>query len=157
MSEQERERLAITSGDAEQPFEWSMGKHTSRFLAELRDNKRIVAIRCPSCQKVYVPPRGVCGECFVPTDEIVELSGKGSVGTFTILSFGFVDPSTGKEKAVPYTWGLINLDGADNTFIHYIEETDKDKVHVGMRVKAVFEEERQGALLDIRHFATIAE
>jgi uncharacterized OB-fold protein len=155
MPEQEKERLAVTSGGAEQPFEWSVGRYTSKFLAEIRDHKRIVGIRCPQCQKVMVPPRKVCGDCFVPMSEIVELSGKGTVDTFTVLAFGFVDPSTGREKQVPYTWGFIRLDGADNTMIHYIDETDPEKLRVGMRVEAVFEEERHGDLLDIRHFRTL--
>lgn len=157
MPEEKKERLAITSGEAEQPFEWSVGLYTSKFLAELRDNKRIVGIRCPGCKKVFVPPRKVCGACFLPMDEIVELSTKGTVGTFTVLAFGFVDPSTGRQKEVPYTWGFIQLDGSDNTFVHYIEETDPAKLRAGMRVEAVFEEERHGSLLDIRHFRTIED
>ena len=88
-------------------------------------------------------------------DEIVPLSGKGSLITYTVLSFGFVDPDTGKQKPVPYTWAFIRLDGTDNTFVHYVLETDTEKLHVGMRVQAVFEEERKGHLLDIRHFETI--
>jgi uncharacterized OB-fold protein len=155
--QEKKELLSISSGEAEQPFEWSVGRHTSKFLTELRDKKRIVGIRCPECKKVLVPPRNVCGECFVPLDEIVELSGKGTVETFTILSFGFVDPDTGRQKPVPYTWALIRLDGSDTTLIHYVEETDPSKLHVGMRVQAVFEEERRGHLLDIRHFETIAD
>lgn len=153
--ENKKEFLTISSGGAEQPFEWSVGKYGSRFLAELRDNCRIVGIRCPKCRKVLIPPRRVCGECFVPMDEIVPLSGEGTVNTFTVLNFGFVDPNTGRQKPVPYTWAFINLDGADNTFIHYLEETDLSKLHIGMRVKAVFEEVRHGHLLDIRHFETI--
>ncbi len=153
--EQKKKLLFINSGEAHQPFEWSIGKYGSKFLSELRDNQRIVGIRCPKCQKVFVPPRKVCGDCFVAMDEIVPLSGEGTVNTYTVLSFGFVDPSTGIQKPVPYTWAFISLDGADNTFIHYLEEIDLEKLRVGMRVKAVFEEERSGQLLDIKHFVTI--
>ena len=153
--EEKKELLTISSGEAEQPFEWSIGKYGSKFLAELRDNARIVGIRCPKCQKVLVPPRKVCGDCFVEMDEIVPLSGEGTLNSFTVLNFGFVDPSTGKQKPVPYTWAFINLDGADNTFIHYLDETDLGKLKIGMRVRAVFEEDRKGQLLDIKHFETI--
>jgi len=155
--DKEQELLTIHSGDAEQPFAWALGKHTARFLVELRDNRRIVGIRCPACRKVFVPPRNVCGDCFVPLDEIVPLSGEGSVLTYTVLSFGFVDPDTGRQKPVPYTWAFLRLDGTDNTFIHYVEETDPARLRVGMRVRAVFEENRTGHLLDIRHFETIPE
>ncbi len=149
--------LSISSGEAEQPFEYAVGKYGSRFLTELRDNKTIVGIRCPKCKKVFVPPRRVCGECFVAMYELVELSGKGTVETYTVLSFGFVDPDTGKQRPVPYTWGFIKLDGTDNTFVHCLEETDLDKLKIGMRVQVVFEEERRGHLLDIRYFETIEE
>lgn len=148
---------SISSGEAEQPFKWSAGRYGSKFLTELRDNKRIVGIRCPQCKKVLVPPRRVCGDCFVAMDEIVELPGEGTVETFTVLSFGFVDPDTGKQRPVPYTWAFIKLDGADNTFIHYLEETNQDKLRIGMRVRPVFEDNRRGHVLDIRHFETIEE
>ncbi|MFH1136234.1 MAG: Zn-ribbon domain-containing OB-fold protein [Pseudomonadota bacterium] len=147
--------LSVGSGEAEQPFEWSIGKHGSKFLLELRDNKRLVGVRCPKCRKVYTPVRKVCGDCFTAMDEIVPLSGEGTVATFTVLNFGFVDPDTGRQKPVPYTWAFINLDGSDNSFIHFVEETDLEKLHIGMRVRAVFEEERRGTILDIKHFETI--
>ena len=76
---EKNELLSISSGEAEQPFNWSIGKHGSKFLAEIRDNKKIFGVRCPKCGKVYVPIRKVCGDCFIPMEELVELSGKGSV------------------------------------------------------------------------------
>jgi hypothetical protein len=122
---------------------------------ELRDNKRIYGIKCPECNKVLVPIRRVCGECFREMEELVEVGPQGTVETFTVLSFGFVDPETGKQRPVPYTWAFIKLDGSDNTFIHYLQETDLSKLKIGMRVEAVFEEERRGHVLDIRHFRTV--
>lgn len=71
------------------------------------------------------------------------------------MSFGFVDPDTGKERPVPYTYAYIQLDGAGSRFPHFLKETDPSKLRVGMRVQSVFEEERRGHLLDIRHFRTI--
>ena len=155
-TEKTMELLTIHSGEAEQPFQWSVGKYGSKFLAEMRDNKRILGIRCPQCRWVYVPPRKVCGPCHVAMDELVELSDKGTVYCFTVLSFGFVDPDTGKERPVPYSYAYIQLDGADSRFPHFLEETDPSKLRVGLRVQAVFEENRKGHLLDIRHFRTIA-
>lgn len=151
------EPLFVSSGEAEQPFQWSAGKYISRFLVEMRDRRRIVGVRCPECKRVLVPPRRVCGECFVPMEEIVPVSDKGTVYAFTVLNFGFVDPDTGKQRPVPYTSVNIVLDGADNTFPHFLEETDPEKLRVGMRVQAVWEERRRGHLLDIRHFRTIED
>ena len=155
--EEKKELLYVYSGEAEQPFEWSAGKYVSRFLTEMRDGKTLVASKCPKCKKVMIPPRRVCGDCFVEMDEIVPLSGKGTIYSYTVLSFGFVDPDTGKQRPVPYTCSAINLDGTDCTYAHFLEETDPEKLHIGMRVEAVWEEDRKGHLLDIKHFKTIEE
>jgi len=153
--EEKKELLTVQSGEAEQPFNWAMGKYVSKFMTELRDNKRIVGVRCPKCKKVYVPPRQVCGDCFVPMEEIVPLSGQGSIYCFTVLSFGFVDPDTGKQRPVPYTWAFIALDGADTCLPHFVDLADPKRLKVGMRVEAVFEDKRRGHLLDIKHFKVI--
>ena len=38
----------------------STGATGTKFLKEIRDNKKIMGIKCPSCGKVYVPPRLHC-------------------------------------------------------------------------------------------------
>jgi hypothetical protein len=152
-----KELLSVYSGEAEQPFEWSAGKYVSRFLMEMRDNKTLVGSKCPKCSKVLVPPRRVCGDCFVQMDEIVKLSGKGSLYSFTVVNFGFVDPDTGLKRPVPYTCAYITLDGTNCTYAHYLSETDPAKISIGMRVQPVWEENRRGHLLDIKHFEPIDE
>lgn len=151
----EMELLTVESGEAFQPFNWSVGKYGSKLLHEIKENKRFVGIKCSRCGKVYVPPRKVCGPCYVAMDEIVPLSDEGEIVVCTILQFGFVDPSTGVQRPVPYACAFIKLDGADSTLPHFIDSTDPEKVKVGARVKAVFEEERTGSIMDIRHFALI--
>ncbi|MHB8781702.1 MAG: Zn-ribbon domain-containing OB-fold protein, partial [Candidatus Geothermincolia bacterium] len=148
--------LNVESGaEAEQPFHYAAGSYGSVFINELRDNKKLMGIKCPNCGKVYVPPRRVCPPCFTEMTELVEVSSEGELYSFTVVSFGFLDPSTGREKAVPYTYAVFKLDGADNTFLHFLDETDHAKIKLGSRVKAVFEEERAGGLLDIKHFTLV--
>jgi uncharacterized OB-fold protein len=157
MTEQkeEKELLAISSGDAAQPFKWSVGKHGSKFLAELRDNKKIFGIKCPKCGRVYIPPHLVCGRCHVAMDELVELSDEGEIIACTIIRFSFVDPNTGIQRPVPYGYAFIRLDGADSAIPHFLDSTDPEKAKVGARVKAVFEEKRTGSVMDIKHFAVL--
>ena len=50
--------LRITCA-ADMPYNYHAGFYYSRFLRELKDNKRIVGVRCPRCKKIYVPPRVV--------------------------------------------------------------------------------------------------
>ena len=40
-------------------YRYSAGEATSRFLRGIAQGK-ILGQRCPSCKKVYVPPRGSC-------------------------------------------------------------------------------------------------
>lgn len=151
----EKEYIVIESGEAAQPFDYAVGMHGSKFFAELRDNKKLLGVRCPKCKKVYVPPRGVCGPCFEELNEFFELGPRGVIGTYTILRFAFIDPETGHQKPVPYGYGFIKLDGADTLFQHYIDIEDEKKIKVGARVEAVFADERKGTIRDILYFRVI--
>jgi uncharacterized OB-fold protein len=151
----EKEHIIIRSGEAQQPFDYAVGLHGSKFFEELRDHKRILGIKCPKCRKVYIPPRRVCGGCFSEMTEFSEVGPKGRIGTFTILRYAFIDPETGEQKPVPYGYGFIQLDGADTLFQHYIDIDDESKVKIGARVEAVFAEERKGTIKDIRSFRII--
>jgi uncharacterized OB-fold protein len=154
---EKKDLLTIYSGEMAQPFNWSVGRYGSKFLTELRDHKKIFGIKCPSCGRVYVPPRRVCGRCFVEMFDWVELPPRGTLAAFTVLMFSFVDPDTGLERPVPYGYGYVKFDGADSTFPHFLEETDYKKIKIGQRVEAVFEEKRRGHLLDIKYFRILSE
>lgn len=149
----EKENIIIES-DKEQPFNYAIGMHGSKFFKELKD-KRFVAVKCPKCGKVYVPPRRVCGECYVEMNEFVEVGPGGKIGTFTILRYAFIDPETGEQKPVPYGYGFIHLDGADTFFQHYIDIEDEKKVKIGARVEPVFAEERKGTIRDVQYFRVV--
>ena len=145
------ERVTISSL-GKIPYKWSAGKFGSRFLESIRENKQFIGIKCPSCEKVYVPPREICGPCFRKMDEWVELGNEGILLAYSIVSYKFIDPNTGETRPVPYTYGYIELDGASTTISHFIDEQDSEKLYPGLRVRAVFEEQRKGSLEDIKHF-----
>lgn len=151
----EKEHIIIESGDAVQPFAYSVGMYGSKFFTEIRDNCRFLAVRCPKCKKVYIPPRAVCGDCFVEMKDWVEVGPKGIISTFTILRFAFIDPETGAQKPVPYGYGFIKFDGADTLFQHYISVEDETKIKVGARVEPVFAKDRKGSIRDIEYFKVI--
>jgi len=147
--------IVLESGEASQPFRYSVGLYGGRFLTELKENKRFLAVRCPGCRKAYVPPRRLCGPCYRTMDEWVEVGPMGTVYSFTILRFAFLDPETGLKKPVPYGYGFIRLDGADTNLQHFLELPGDGKIGIGDRVRPVFEEERRGTLRDIRHFEIV--
>ncbi|NPV90849.1 MAG: Zn-ribbon domain-containing OB-fold protein [Firmicutes bacterium] len=140
---------------AEVPYAYSVGAEGSRFLAEIRDNKRFVGTRCPKCGKVYAPARKVCGPCFTAMDEWVELPDTGELMAFAVVNMYFIDPKTGEPAIVPYTYGYIKLDGADTTISVLLDELDESKLQRGMKMKAVFNEERVGLLTDIKYFTAV--
>lgn len=140
------------------PYEWSIGLYGSKFFQEIKQNRRFVGIRCNGCGKVYVPPRRVCGPCFQELTELVTLSDTGVITAFSVVNYPFIDPNTGAQRPIPYTYGYIKLDGADNIFSHIINETDLSKIKVGMKVRAIFKEtaEMQGNIQDIKYFDIVA-
>jgi uncharacterized protein len=153
-NEMNKELLTLSSGDLAMPYEWSVGLYGSRFFEEIRERRRFLGIRCPKCRKVLVPPRRICGPCFQKLDELVELSDTGTIRAFSVVNYPFIDPATGMQRPIPYTYGYINIDGSDNIFSHLIDETDESKIKVGMKVRAVFKDpaEMEGNIQDIRYF-----
>lgn len=152
--QKEYELLTVIS-EVEVPYYWSIGRYAGEFLIELRNHKRLLGIRCPKCRKVYTPPRKVCGSCFIEMNEMVEVGDTGILSAYSVVNYEFIDPNTGKNRPIPYIYGYIKLDGADNTFSHIIDYLDVKKLKVGARVKAVFEEKRVGLPWDIRYFKVV--
>ncbi len=134
------------------PYSWQAGETASYFLTQLRDEGKIWGKKCPKCEKVLVPPRKNCPFCFVHTDEWIEVSDEGVVETFTIVER---DTPIQPLKA-PFVYAVIRLDGAGTSLIHAVSETDLDKINEGMRVKAVFADERKGSLTDIAYFKPVS-
>ena len=49
------------------------------------------------------------------------------------------------------------MDGADTGLVHFIGGIDPERLKTGMKVQAVFKEERVGSILDIEHFKPIVD
>lgn len=129
------------------PYRWSYGAALTRFFEESRYNKRLVGSRCPRCGAVTVPAARICTRCFIEATEWVEVSDHGVLDTFTTVYL----PFPGQPTEPPYTYGLILLDGASTYFSHLIDEPEEHLL-CGMRVEAVWSEQRKGNLFDILHF-----
>jgi len=134
------------------PNRYSAGAVGSRFLIEIRDKKRITGTRCPTCNRVYVPARSICKDCFGQLDEWVEVSDRGTVLTYTVCS----QPNQVQPVETPLVYGIIQLDGADTGLVHMLGEVDPEQLRIGMRVQAVFKEQREASILDIKYFKPLA-
>ena len=129
----------------------TVGATGSHFFTELRDSKRIMGIRCPDCKRVYMPPRLSCPNCFREMSEWVQLGNEGTVLTYSTVHYQEEYQPVGS----PFTFAIIQLDGADTGFTHFLGEVEASQLKTGMRVQAVFAEKRNGNMLDIRYFKPV--
>ncbi len=157
MPEEKKEEMELLAHNYFQQitYHYSAGAIASRFFYEIQKNKKFYGTKCPKCSKVYIPPRILCPECYEEMTEWVEVGPKGTVIGCTAVNHSFPDPLTGKVRKTPYGFGLIRLDGCATNWLFFLEESNYEKMKPGMRVEAVFAEERVGNLTDILHFRTI--
>jgi uncharacterized OB-fold protein len=130
------------------PNTYTAGALGTRVLASLRDKKQILGMRCSSCNRVHVPARSTCKDCFAELDEWVEVSDKGTLLTYTVVN----EPNPCQPVEPPLVYAVIQLDGADNGFVHMLGGVEAEQLQIGMRVQAVFKKERVGSILDIKYF-----
>ncbi len=139
----------VVEGKLALPYTYFAGRVGSKFLTTIRDEKKIMGIKCNSCNKVFVPPRQTCDVCLEDIrDNWVDVQNTGEVTNFTVVRY---DDKHLPRKA-PYVLAMIKLDGADTSLVHVVEGVDVDKVTKGLKVQAVFAEESTGTILDVDHF-----
>jgi uncharacterized OB-fold protein len=97
---------------------------------------RLIGHKCPSCGRVYVPPKGYCPLCVVATSEAdqVEVPDRGMVTGFTIVT-----PVAyyGQKETEPFVYASVLLDGADTPCGGQdITGVPHEQLRMGLRVKA---------------------
>jgi uncharacterized OB-fold protein len=139
-------------------YKYNAGQYLSRYLIELKENKRLIGSKCESCGRVFVPPRVMCSKCFQKNGSFVTVSDTGTIKAFTVTTVPYTNPNTGEPKEVPFTAAYINLDGTDTNIMHVINETDEKVLKTGVKVKAVFDGNRTGNhFTDIKYFEILKE
>jgi uncharacterized OB-fold protein len=135
----------------EPKYSWAAGVAISRFLIELKEG-RIFARKCHKCERILVPPRMYCEQCYRPTDEWVQVKDTGTINTFSISHVG----TDARRLKTPILVAVIDIDGASPGMgiLHNLGEVEPTKITVGMKVEAVWKrpEEREGSIMDIRYF-----
>jgi uncharacterized protein len=140
--------LVVHKSKIKVPYAWSVGATGSRFLKALRDDKKILANKCPTTGQVFCPPKLNSPTSLEPITEWIELTGMGTVKTYTQRRYA----TDAAQKDAPEIYALILLDGATQALPHFLGEVKFEDVKQGMRVQPVFREERTGEILDIRYF-----
>lgn len=128
------------------------GRDQSRFLAAITEG-RFLGKRCPTCLKVYVPPRGSCPTCGGALGEEVSVADTGTLTTFCVVNI----PVEGRSIELPYVYGSVLLDGADIAFPHLIQGLPVADVRMGLRVRARWAEERLPTMETILCFVPTGE
>jgi uncharacterized OB-fold protein len=131
-------------------YNYFAGEAASRFFGELKDNRRVMGVRCPSCDRVLVPARSFCDRCFKRTQDWTEVGPEGVVETFTILTAAFA----GMPKP-PVVIAYVTFDGADTALLNVVTGLDlsdveaaADRLQRRPRVTASFIDEPQGRITD---------
>ena len=135
------------------PYKHSTGETIGRFLAGLRDQRRIWGQRVPG-QGVIVPPLGYGETDAAEGGEWVAVE---NVGTVTAVAVVHEATEGLHPAAAPFAFVLVRLDGADTALPHIVTE-GLDRLRVGSRVEAVWrpDGERIGSIRDIAGFRPIA-
>ena len=142
----------VVNGTFALPYNYFAGRVGSRWLIALRDEQRIYGVRHPRTGKVYVPPRQVDERDFTNlTSDWVEIGPEGMVTGYTIIRY----PEPYQPLPVPYGLALVRLDGADTALTHIVREQDFERLSIGVRVRAVFAQNRTASILDIAWFEPV--
>jgi len=81
-------------------------KLTFKEFSEALKNDKLLALKCQNCGNILVPPKMVCEKCNSTDMEVMELSGKGKIQTFTTINV----PPEGREAECPYTIVMVELE-----------------------------------------------
>ena len=132
------------------PYKHSTGSTIGRFLAGLKEQKKIWGQRV-SGQGVVVPPLGYSEIDASEAGAWVEVQPTGTVTAAAVVQkpLDHLHPSD-----TPFAFVLVKLDGADTALAHIVVD-GHERVQVGSRVEAVWAEERTGTIRDIARFRLV--
>ncbi|HYD47539.1 MAG TPA: OB-fold domain-containing protein [Terriglobales bacterium] len=136
---------------SEFPYKHSTGETIGRFLAGLKEQKRIWGQRAGG--QVVVPPLGYSEVDGSAGAEWVEV---GPAGTVTAVARVFEPIERLHPCDVPFSFILVKLDGADTALTHIVRD-DLDRLQIGSRVEPVWadDDKRIGSIRDIVAFRVI--
>lgn len=133
-------------------FRYSAGQAASRFLRALKEEGKLIATRCPQCERVVLPPQDFCSRCFIRLTDWVDLGTDATIESFTIVEEPFPD-----MPKPPFVTCFIRVGIASSTIPTYLSNVDAsdleaalERIQVDMPVKLIFrpKEEREGSFND---------
>jgi uncharacterized OB-fold protein len=128
----------------------STGPVLGAFFTGLRE-RRIVGART-SDGRVVVPPVEFDPVTHEATRDFVDVADTGTVVTWTWVS----EPVPGQPLSEPFAFALVTLDGATEPMLHAVKADGPDAMSTGMQVQAVWADDPQGHITDIRYFEPVS-
>ncbi len=98
-----------------------------KLMEEVENNKQLLGMKCKSCEAVTFPPKAVCSNCCSREYEFIQLSGKGTVKTFTVIRV----PPEGFEGE--YVVGLVEMHEGPNIMVNIKTDRFPDMSIIGKR------------------------
>ena len=104
----------------------------SDFAVHLKDG-RLMGSRCKACAETSFPPRADCAACTGGEFEFFEITGKGTLQTYSKIAAA----PTGFEDEVPYTVGVVDLEEGGRLLAWIGDSVPDDEVRIGMDLQVV--------------------
>ncbi len=131
-------------------FHYTAGISTEKFFLGLKE-KKILGNTCATCNFTYLPPKIFCEDCFAElgNDTYKEVPQTGILESYTEIYYDF----RGDKLETPYFLALIKVDETDTMFYHKLIDTENPKI--GMKVSAIWNDDRKGSIHDLNGFKGI--
>jgi hypothetical protein len=118
--------------------------HTQPFWDAAREH-RLELPRCRDCGVFVVPPTGYCPHCRKEDFEWVQLSGRATLYTYTVVWHPVMPSLSG---SVPYVLAVVKLPDAGNVkFVTNIVDCAVDDLRIGQELEVVWSEHSGGYVL----------
>jgi len=108
------------------------------YWRTLPQRYKMIGQKCKKCGAVNFPPKGVCKYCQISSDfEEIQLSGRGKVHTFVLISAGGAPPEFAEQEKAggQYPVAIVQLEEGPKV-IGQIADADPKEVKIDMPVKA---------------------
>lgn len=153
LTERTNRNVDLTYWEGEIPvhYVYTYGLGLEAFFRALKEQGKFLASRCEECGVTYLPARIFCERCLEKLEGTFAVPGTGKVYAYTVVHRN-MDESPKEE---PVVLALIDMDGTDCRFLHYLTGVKPGEVKVGMAVKPVLKarKDRLGRIEDIVGFA----
>lgn len=138
-------------------YKYTAGVAGDRFLQLLRQGK-IQASRCEKCDKLFLPPKIFCKDCFSQLNEWRDVPEEGGyLYSFTMVKKSGKHRKDKDDDSEDVLVALVKYDRIEGGLLGTLKK-GREEPKIGMRLRPVFRQkaERKGDLSDIEYFERVS-